>query len=212
MLAACGNNEPVPIADAPEARFQNSTVWHCADGYQALAADLGQEDAVIALPEGVVTLPRLASTEGTKYGNAEETTIFWKKGDEATVENMGSVHPGCGVIGASTPALAGAETSIFRGLGNEPGWLLDVVDGGNITLVADYGTTTVVEPTPEPSATEVTGGEQLTYRFSNEGRSIMVLLEPAVCQDTMAGLPYPWKVTVLIDSSEYLGCGMYGQA
>ncbi len=209
ILAGCGGDEPVAIADAAGAEFQNSTVWHCVDGYQALVSFQGQDEARIAFPEGVMTLPRATSADGARYANADESTIFWNKGDEATIENEGSVHPGCGIIGASTPALAGSETAVFRGLGNEPGWLMDIVKGGNITLVADYGATTMVAPTPEPEAKEVDGGQQMTYQFVSDGKPIMVMIEPGVCQDTMAGLPYPWTVTVLIDRSEYLGCGMY---
>ena len=78
-------------------------------------------------------------------------------------------------------------------------------------MVADYGATTIVAPTPEPETKQVGDAEQLSYEFVSDDKPIMVLLESGVCQDTMAGLPYPWKVTVLIDRSEYLGCGMYAQ-
>lgn len=211
ILAGCGGDEPVPIADATGNGFQNSTVWHCVDGYQALVSFQGQDEAMIAFPEGVVTLPRAMSADGARYANADESTIFWNKGDEATMENAGSVHPGCGIIGASTPELAEAQNPVFRGLGNEPGWLMDIVAGGNITLVADYGATTIVAPTPEAETNQVGDAEQVSYRFVNSDKQIMVLLESGVCQDTMAGLPYPWTVTVMIDRSEYLGCGMYAQ-
>ena len=42
----------------------------------------------------------------------------------------------------------------FRAIGQEPGWVVEVKDGEQITAVLDYGATSLMLPTPSPETAE----------------------------------------------------------
>jgi uncharacterized membrane protein len=92
----------------------------------------------------------------------------------------------------------------FRAVGQEPGWLLDIYTRGIIKVVWAYGENyaafAVVDPThPREGVTR--------YEGSSDGRSLVVTIRRAPCQDAMSGEPYPSTVEVVIDQETLRGCG-----
>jgi uncharacterized membrane protein len=98
---------------------------------------------------------------------------------------------------------APALTLPYVAAGHEPEWRLDIAADGRITLLADYGATTLSMPAraPEP----VAGGRR--YAGNADGRVLIVTVIDRICQDDMTGVPRPHTVTVTIDEAVLKGCG-----
>lgn len=97
-------------------------------------------------------------------------------------------------------AAADAEAEpLFRGVGQEPGWFLQIYDDVMI-YEADYGERRVTALTPEVE--EFDGGR----RYENE--TLIVEILDQACSDTMSGAPYPATVTITENGrSPVEGCG-----
>lgn len=112
-----------------------------------------------------------------------------------------SAHGPEGPSGAWDEARArGVE---FRGLGQEPGWLLEI-DRRQIHFAPDYGQTHIYTPVPEPSRDSL-GRE--TYHAVTEAHDLRVTIADSVCFDGMSGFRSPFTVTVMLDQRMYRGCG-----
>jgi uncharacterized membrane protein len=91
----------------------------------------------------------------------------------------------------------------YRGTGNEPGWVLEVIPPDKLVFVTNYGqerhefTGAAVSGVAEPVA---------DYRAQqgNEQIRAVVTLEP--CQDDMAGTPFDYSVVVEFGGRTYRGC------
>lgn len=92
----------------------------------------------------------------------------------------------------------------FRGVGQEPGWLLDVYQQGRIRFLWDYGENLADFPLPAPAYPQE-GATQ--YQTQADGRSLTVTIRRAPCQDAMSGEAYPSRVEVVIDGRTLSGCG-----
>ncbi|WP_395644856.1 COG3650 family protein [Terricaulis sp.] len=99
---------------------------------------------------------------------------------------------------------ARAEGVDFRGVGQEPGWLLDIYTQDRIVLQYDYGEHTAEFPLPQPGAAQ----EGATrYETSANGQTLTVTIRRFPCQDAMSGQDYPSTVEVIIDGRTLQGCG-----
>ena len=65
--------------------------FYCPDGKSIAAEFDNTSDQVnLTLSDGRVwTLPRAMSGSGARYANADETEVFWNKGDTAFIEENG---------------------------------------------------------------------------------------------------------------------------
>ncbi|NVK44280.1 MAG: YbaY family lipoprotein [Oceanospirillaceae bacterium] len=100
---------------------------------------------------------------------------------------------------------AAARGVDFRGIGNEPGWSLEIDDGNRIQLVTDYGQRTINTPAPAPRFE----GGIVHYDVRTEAHSLNVEIEPVACQDSMSGEAFEARVRVRLGDSLYQGCGRY---
>lgn len=92
----------------------------------------------------------------------------------------------------------------FRGVGQEPGWLLDIYTNDRIVLEWDYGDQRAVFPLPAAD-TEVEG--ETRYEAEAEGHVVQITIRPIPCQDTMSGEAFPSTVEVEISDVSLSGCG-----
>lgn len=92
----------------------------------------------------------------------------------------------------------------FRGVGQEPGWMIDIYQQNRIVLLLDYGEAIAEFPLPEPSY-PVEGTTR--YEAQAEGRALAVTIRRFPCQDAMSGENYPATVEVVIDGRTLNGCG-----
>lgn len=117
---------------------------------------------------------------------------------------------------ASTPANTQASPweqartrgIIFRGIGNEPGWLVEVGAGETPALHAelDYGERRIdiahVQPLP--------GGAGYTGT-TGDGVAVELQLQRGNCSDGMSDQTYPVSTGLSVGDKTYAGCGRFLQ-
>lgn len=93
---------------------------------------------------------------------------------------------------------------VFRAVGQEPGWVLEIEDS-RITLVTNYGADEVVTPVPEP-VVEGTS-RTTTWHAVTEANDLHIESREEPCADTMSGERFSMTVTVTLNGTTYDGCG-----
>ena len=98
---------------------------------------------------------------------------------------------------APTPTPQEPGATLFRAVGNEPGWAL-TVGRERMDYVGDYGEVRVSEPTP-PGFQPIAG--------SWKSGALAVTISPGPCSDGMSDLVY--RLTVRVDAAgkSVSGCG-----
>lgn len=99
------------------------------------------------------------------------------------------------------PALA-ADPGPFRAQGNEPSWSVSI-DHAQIVFQPLNGEAVTIAPVPAPRR----DGDMEVYEASTAGRNFALTISPAVCADTMSGMPFPKSVAVSLDGRVFSGCG-----
>jgi heat shock protein HslJ len=93
----------------------------------------------------------------------------------------------------------------FRGLGQEPGWSLEIHQGEEIRFSYDYGKGLAVVPAT-PAQVDATTGTR-SYRARHESADLRVEIVPVACTDSMSGQSYPTTVSVTLNGRAFRGCG-----
>lgn len=106
---------------------------------------------------------------------------------------------------AGDPWAASAQAGYaFRGVGQEPGWTVEVAPGREIRLVLDYVARTVLAP----AVTPLREGRRVTHRGRTADGDVRVEVEEAPCSDAMSGERMTHRVTAWIPGDRRLqGCG-----
>lgn len=190
--AAC---VPVLPPAAPDAL--GSAVYQC-EGRQVMARFSG-DSAELWLPDdGIRTLMQGRSASGVRY--VDRDLVFWTKGlDSALLEMPGQPPVSCTAGPPEAWRAVAEQGARFRGIGQEPGWTLDLYPD-RLHLAADYGTREVTVPRPEPRR----AGDTAVY---DAGRLRAEILDEP-CRDIMSGHPFPKTVRVSLDGETWRGCGM----
>lgn len=92
----------------------------------------------------------------------------------------------------------------FRGVGQEPGWMIDIYTQDRIVLLLDYGETLAAFPLTAPTY-PAEGATR--YDTQADGKTLSVTIRRAPCQDSMSGESFPATVEVNIDGRSLNGCG-----
>jgi putative lipoprotein len=134
---------------------------------------------------------------GVRYAGAGIS--FRSEGDRARIEGPGEDRR-CRLLSERRPWreawLRGVD---FRAVGQEPGWQLELTEGGETVLIRDYGAHR--ERWTTPPATAIEHG----WRREVEGLRIDWLVQD--CEDLMSGQRYPARVRLLRDGETLQGCG-----
>jgi putative lipoprotein len=114
-------------------------VWECADGQTLVMRNLFREKAVaIDFHDGTRRLDQAISASGAKYADAVMT--FSTKGSTATLERQGTAPVQCEERrAASLREDARARGVVYRALGNEPGWVLEVGPASRLSWTTNWG-------------------------------------------------------------------------
>ncbi len=177
-------------------------VYECSDGY-GFTTSIDGKQAWLFLPEHSIKLFHVPSASGVKYTN--QKIMLWSKGDEARLENGTQEHLACKNNRAKAiwehAKLSGVS---FRGLGNEPSWVLELVNGNTIIFSHFYDKINVyVFKKPEPDQIAA----KTVYKARNDLHVITVTISGKACQDTMSGESFESSVTVKLDEILYMDCG-----
>ena len=207
LLTACGgedsrreqpptvtdwNNDPRPLG--------KTLVYECAD-YEFIAR-LGPGEMAVWLQDRYLILSQVRSASGVKY--EEGDTVFWMKGQEATLLLDGQRFTDCRLNPARAPWEDARRRGVnFRAVGNEPGWYLEIHAGRQLLFVGDYGMQRVMAPDPG----EQREGDRRRYHAVDGNIDLQVEIVDQSCNDSMKGDSFPSRVSVRLNGTEYQGCG-----
>lgn len=165
----------------------------------------GRESVRLVLPDTALTLPRVVSASGAKYG--EGPYVYWSHGEKARLDTPRRSFTDC-VNDEGGPGWLDAKARgvRFRAVGQEPGWILDVRRDGGIDIQADYGEKVFSLPPSEP---ETDRADRTAYRVETEAHRAAIVIEDVPCRDAMSGWPYESTVSMTLDGREYQGCGRW---
>jgi heat shock protein HslJ len=93
----------------------------------------------------------------------------------------------------------------FRGLGQEPGWQIELRKGLEMRFSYDYGKGTAATPAPRPRVDAKTGTQ--TFHAKTGANDLRLDIVPVRCEDSMSGKPYPTTATVTLNGRTFRGCG-----
>jgi putative lipoprotein len=192
-----------PQAAAPE--VGRTFVYDC-DGETSFTVRTGPGEVALWIPASLggayLVLGATPAASGARYADGD--TVYWSKGDLATFEIGGQRFIDCRSNPAKVPwADAARRGALFRGLGQEPGWNVEIERDERIVLVTDYGGAR----TEVAHAAPVVEGARTTYRAADG--SLTVLVERRACADSMSGEAFEAAVTVTLAERVLHGCGRF---
>ena len=181
--------------------FSQTFVYECQDN-KNFVLQVKDDRAWLFTKEASSALDRVVSASGEKY--EKDGTVFWSHGYEAMLDTPSTSYRLCSNNRYKAvwedAKLRGND---FRAIGNEPGWYLEIGEGGKKSfLVTDYGAEKYELHLPRPYTSELSR----TTRYKIQG-FLDITIEGKSCTDTMTGHRYSSKVTVHIDGKQYRGCG-----
>lgn len=189
-------------AHASDDNPRKTLAWDC-ERLQVVTSQLSFEEISLFLPEQTVKLLLVQSASGAKYQG--EGVMFWTKGaEQALLEHAGEAYR-CSVDAARSvwedAKLRGVD---FRGVGNEPGWLLEI-EPERLVFVYDYGTRRVEVPRPDPATDR--DADRTVYATEAEAWPFTITLSGEECRDVMSGEAFETTVQVVWGPRTFDGCG-----
>jgi uncharacterized membrane protein len=151
-----------------------------------------------------VELQRDAAAPGQKYasGDGVNNDLFWVNEGRVRIDVDGSVYT-CSEQPPNAVAAGASGAQAFRGVGQEPGWLLYVLPDRWIDFRYDYAERRVRTPVPEATGE----GGTTRYKVATEAHELSVVIDDGECHDAMSGDAYPASVVVELDGRRFAGCG-----
>jgi len=181
-------------------------VYDC-DGDVRFTVRTGADEVALWAPASLgatyQVLSRVRTASGAQY--REGDTLYWSKGDLATIEHGGQRFVDCRSNPREVPwADAKRRGATFRGLGQEPGWFVELFPD-RLALVTDYGTNRTEAKHSGPILDDA---GRTMYRTA-EGREVTIGIERQACADSMSGEPFEAAVTASFDNRTLKGCGRF---
>lgn len=96
--------------------------------------------------------------------------------------------------------------AVFRGTGNEPGWVVEINGEQQLSFVGDYGTFSLQAPAQRQHEHS---DDAVQYEAAQGEHRLQLMIQERHCQDTMSDDQFPLTVTVWLDGRELRGCGWY---
>jgi putative lipoprotein len=196
-----------PAADSAD-RFTapdsaRTFVYECDNRFEYVVRAAG-DTTWVYVDHRVVRMPVTPAATGRRYSDGRNT--FWTQGEEGLLELDGRAYGGCrNNVSRAIWEHAARQGIDFRAIGQEPGWLLEIDEGKQVMMLADYGEKRVVMPAAAPTIDPQTGRK--TYRLKTEAHRLDIEITNQPCADVMSGERYPATVVVTLDGREYRGCG-----
>lgn len=104
---------PTPPSSGNNGQALATAAFACSDG-KSIGASFYQNSVALTLSDGrTMTLPQAQSASGIRYANADESFVFWGKGNTAFVTegaNQDQTYTGCIVV---APDPTGTLSQIF---------------------------------------------------------------------------------------------------
>lgn len=200
--AAPQDIEAVIRRDTGSGSYSFEAYAYDCDGLEVVVRP-GDGELTLILPDRALVLPQVEAASGARYAEGDDG--FWGKGIDSGTLTLDGENTPCQLNRRETPWVdARARGATFRGLGQEPGWHIEV-HPDRIVTVYQYGQRRVVVPNPGLSA----DADQLIRRWhaTTEAHELLLEVEDRGCTDIMSGDVYPAKVAIVLDGRNYSGCG-----
>jgi putative lipoprotein len=194
---------PTPAANELPTGVLRAYVWQCADGQTLVMRNLLREKAIaIDFHDGTRRLDQTISASGTRY--ADSVMVFWTKGSAATLERRGAPAMRCEERRAdSLREDARVRGVVYRALGNEPGWIIEVGPASKLSWSTNYGQDRY-DFEQAQAATAPDGAN--VYTAQKDAVSIKASIKAERCVDD-GDVTYDHVVTVESGGQTYHGCG-----
>lgn len=185
--------------DAAASERDETYVFRCDDG-NSYTVQAREFEARVFRAGGTLDLLVMVSDEGRRYSDGHfELRI---EGQQALLGAVPGELLQCdNDRRAAVWEAAKLDGVDFRAVGSEPGWHLEFRELSRIVLVADYGTSRVEVPLPEPTENTGTG----TTRW--DAGELVIEVTNSPCADTMSGEKFPSRVIVHWQGRTLRGCG-----
>ena len=203
LTAACQVTPHDIPANASIRPALQAHAWQCDDGTRIQSRN---RPAAIELRIGadLRMLPQTPAASGVRYQTPEMT--FWNKGGGSTLERRPGTTTACSEIrAASLLEDARIRGVAFRGLGNEPGWLLEIGPDSRVLFEDRYGSARMIFTDVKPQAG--TTGATTIYEGRSGKDGLRAVLQPRTCADTMSDETFPATVELEINGERRVGCG-----
>ena len=197
--------EPAPAAEPAPPAVADTIVagFRCGDLLVGATFDNAAGNVTLSINGSRRQLPQAPSASGARYADAADNE-FWNKGDAATLTLDGAAHECHETADVSPWDAARARGIVFRAVGNEPGWLVEV-EGGDAPLLRaqlDMGARTV-EAGPVARTAEGFSGT------AADGTAIVLKASADGCVDGMSGQSFPASVELAVGGERFRGCGAF---
>jgi putative lipoprotein len=160
--------------------------------------------APASLGSAYAVLASTPAASGARYADGD--TVYWNRGELASFEIGGRRYVDCRANPAKVPwADAARRGVVFRGLGQEPAWNVEIERERKIVLVTDYGATRTEVAHAEPRVEDA----RTTYRSAAAATALTVVVERRACADSMSGEAFEAAVTVTLADRLLYGCGRF---
>ena len=214
-LAACqspvttppaeGTSTPRPAAQIPgDPAAATPIQWQCGDQRIGARVDNTARNVSLEVDGKTLSLAQSPAASGARYADAAGNA-FWSKGDEATLTLAGRAAVDCHQANEDSPwDAARARGSVFRGLGTEPGWTVEIGAGATPRLLAelDYGERRI-------EVAQASRTEEGYVGSTAEGLAVSLTTKREVCNDGMSDIRYPASATLTVGGRTYRGCGRF---
>jgi hypothetical protein len=178
-------------------------VWQCADGQTLVMRNLWREKAIaIDFHDGTRRLDQTVSASGVRY--ADSMVVFWTKGSTATLERQGKPTVQCEERRAdSLREDARVRGVVYRALGNEPGWILEVGPASKLSWTTNFGQDRYDF---EQAQAATTPDGAIVYTAQQAAVSIKASIKAERCVDD-GDVEFDHVVTVESGGQTLRGCG-----
>jgi membrane-bound inhibitor of C-type lysozyme len=209
LVTACESPDDVPavahedtVGIALDARTDDDEIHFRCEDVMTFSVQFGDGMAHIRLPESELALPQVETASGARY--AADGYELYTQNDEATFTTPDATYSDCTVQDeASVWEQARNRGVIFRALGQEPGWVVELQDDDRMIVSMDYGET-------ELELRDVTRSEEedgFTLTGHSGGRDVLLHARNERCQDVMSGERFEMTVTMTVNGDQLNGCG-----
>ena len=213
LLTACKPAaEPTPVAApvepavAPVAEVLPPVTFQCGDERITANFDNTAGNVTLSIGGEALTLPQAVAASGARYAD-EQGNEFWNKGTNATLTRTGKPAVECAETALTSPwDDAKARGVAFRGIGQEPGWFVEVDQGEAPALRAtlDNGSreVQVVQAQALPDNAGFSGK-------TADGVVVELQIKRESCTDAMSGEAFAASAQLKVGDQAYAGCGRF---
>ena len=219
LLAACGprdgqtgaasgtaSPQPQPAASStpPVQPPMPASRWRCGELLVSAAA-VGK-NVELSFSGRKLNLAGAESASGMRYADGQGNE-FWTENEQAALTLAGEEKRDCEASQNVSPwEEAKARGVVFRGIGQEPGWWVEIGSGDSPALHAelDYGERKIdVARTQGISSTHGYGGQLA------DGTAVVLRTWSESCSDAMSGERFDQRAELTVGDKAYQGCGAY---